>query len=84
MPCFIFSVGACVLQFFFGHVCPPRSTHTATMPVLAGSVHTHIPTKSFRAGAVVSCSGLVGLGVATCVGTYMAGLCFEKRENVST
>ena len=39
---------------FFGHICPPRSTHTAPMPFAAGSVHAHILTKPSRVGAVGS------------------------------
>ena len=34
-------------------------------------MHTRAITKQFRVGAVVSRSGLVGLGAATCVGLWL-------------
>ena len=73
-PCF---------NIFFGHVCRPRSTHTAPIPVPAGSVHVHTQNKPSRTGAVVSRSQLVELvGAATCVGTWLGhGLNTEPTTN---
>ena len=76
MPCFECLCFVCVWVFviMIQHFFPPRlstrSTHTAPIPLPAGSVHAHTQTKPSRADAVASRSQLVELGPATCVGTW--------------
>ena len=42
-----------VIQSVFGHVCRPRSTYTAPVPVLAGCLHAHTHIETFSC-----CSGV--------------------------
>ena len=70
------------VDIIIGHLGRPRSTHTAPMPVLMGSVHAHIITKPSRAGLPVSPSELVEPGAATCAVRGIAGPCLKSLEHI--
>ena len=57
----------CVIQHRKWHLGRLYSTHTATMPVLTGSVHEHTLTKPSRAGFAVIRLELIEPGAETCV-----------------
>ena len=58
------------------NLCPPRSAHTAPMPVPAGSLHAHAVMKYYK-------SFRVGRATRRCdnVCRYMAGPWLKKEQN---
>ena len=71
----------CDSAFVFDHVKSPRSTHTATIPVPAGSVHAHTQDILSRAGAFTV--GRTTVGAVTCVARWLDhGLKKQNCKNV--
>ena len=69
-----------LFNIVIGHLGRPYSTHTAPMPVLTGSVRTHILKKPSRAGFVVIRLELIEPGAETCV--YQAKACSPTDQPV--